>query len=233
MPQPWFKQEGTKKVLRRRLHYAFEAFATGTSVTLPVGLQDAIMTEDFDFDKCLTRFGLDCKKATAKLNSRKQPRPRPTWECNQSTAREKKVFKYQGDLYQDVTNFCDNYDGLNNRNSHARAKLLSIEFPKSTYLVIPGHSKDNYERIPAKWKNGTQDLGVLKRKSGKPYLLEKRTRGVPTGKHLLLVACKELKRTAVYCKKSARQKQHDRRTIAMSNRYWNKTRQRPTQVLER
>ena len=190
------------------------------------------MTEDFDFGKCLTRFGLDWKKARAKLNSRKRPRPRPRWEYKPSTTRERKVFKYNGDFYQDVTNFCDNYDGLKSWNSNARAELLNTEFTKSAYLVIPGHSKDNYERVPAKWKNGTQDLGVLKRKSGKPYLLEKRTRGVPTGKHLLLVACKELKRTAVFCKKRARRKQYDRQLIR-AIRYWNKTRQRPAQVLER
>ena len=114
------------------------------------------------------------------------------------------VFRYNDEFYQDVNNFCDNYDGLKSSNSHARAELLNIEFPKSAYLVIPGHSKDNYERVPAKWKNGTQDLGVLKRKSGKPYLLEKRTRGVPTGKRLLLVACKELRQAAVSCKEKAR-----------------------------
>ena len=101
------------------------------------------------------------------------------------------VFKYNGKFYQDVNNFCDNYDGLKIWCSKARAQVVNTEFTKSAYLVIPGHSKDNYKRIPAEWKNGTQDLSVLKNAA---YLLGKRKR--PTGERLLLVPCKELKRAA-------------------------------------
>ena len=67
VPQPWFNQKGSKKVLMSRLHSGFAAFAAEPSVTLPVGLQDATMAEDFDFGSCLTRFGLDWAKAKAKV----------------------------------------------------------------------------------------------------------------------------------------------------------------------
>ena len=46
MPQPWFKYNGSKKVLISRLHSGFAAFAAEPSVTHPVGLQNAIMAEE-------------------------------------------------------------------------------------------------------------------------------------------------------------------------------------------
>ena len=176
-----------KKVFNSRLHRAFKAFATGTSVTLPVGLQDAIMTEDFDLGKCLTTFGLDWVKAKAKIYSMKRPPTRREREAERAT----KVFKYNGKFYQDVNNFCDNYDGLKNHTSAARKDVVNTDFPKSTCLVIPGSSNNNYRWLPAEWKDGTQDLSTLKDVA---YLLEKKEK--PTGSRLLLVACKDLKRAA-------------------------------------
>merc|ERR1711963_1230808 len=35
-------------------------------MTLPVGVQEAVMAEDFDFDRCLTRFGFSWARARAK-----------------------------------------------------------------------------------------------------------------------------------------------------------------------
>ena len=61
--QPWFNQGGTKKFLLSNILSGFTAFATEPSVTIPVGLQDAIMADDFDFCNCLTRFGLTWTKA--------------------------------------------------------------------------------------------------------------------------------------------------------------------------
>ena len=78
MRQPWFNGgTGKKELLISRLHAGFAAFAAEPSVTLPVGLQDAIMTEDFnfgsclkDFDlgSCLTTFGIDWATAKAKVH---------------------------------------------------------------------------------------------------------------------------------------------------------------------
>ena len=67
MPQPWFLQIGSKEVLITRLHAGLAAFADDNSMTLPVGVQEAVMAEDFDFDRCLTRFGFSWEKARAKL----------------------------------------------------------------------------------------------------------------------------------------------------------------------
>ena len=75
VPQPWFLQIGSKEVLITRLHAGLAAFAKDTSMTLPVGVQDAVMAEDFDFDRCLTRFGFSWEKARAKLNQRKYNAP--------------------------------------------------------------------------------------------------------------------------------------------------------------
>ena len=68
VPQPWFKLNNSKKILRSGLHAGFAAFAAKPSVKLPIGLQDAIMTENFDFDSCLTRFGLTWEKAEANFH---------------------------------------------------------------------------------------------------------------------------------------------------------------------
>ena len=66
VPQPWFNQNASKEVTICRLHSGLAAFDAEPSVTLPVGLQNAIMADDFDFNTCLTKFGLDWAKANAK-----------------------------------------------------------------------------------------------------------------------------------------------------------------------
>ena len=68
VPQPWFKHhDGIKKNLISHIHSAFAAFAAVPSVKLPVGLQETIMAEDFDFDWCLAKFDLSWTKATKVL----------------------------------------------------------------------------------------------------------------------------------------------------------------------
>ena len=101
------------------------------------------------------------------------------------------VFKYDSEMYQSVKNFCNNYKGLKNNNSRARAKVVKTDYPLSTYLVVPGHSTNNYRHIPEDWKNGTQDLRDLK---GVAYILGQGSK--PTGSHLLLVSNKELNQAA-------------------------------------
>ena len=63
MPQPWYSLRDRKKCLISHIHSAFAAFAAVPSVKLPVGLQEAIMAQDFDFGRCLERFQLDWTKA--------------------------------------------------------------------------------------------------------------------------------------------------------------------------
>ena len=194
MPQLWFDHTGSKEDMLEKLAHAFSAFATEPGVKLPEGLQDATMADEFDCSSCLQKFGLDWAQAQTKLAEvrAKARRGRRHW-----TARRRRsafggiVFNYNGQLYQDVNNFCDNYVGLKKRASAARKDVVKTDFPKSTYLVIPGHSKNNYRWLPTEWKDGTQDLSALKDVA---YLLEKKEK--PTGSRLLLVACMELKRTA-------------------------------------
>ena len=100
-------------------------------------------------------------------------------------------FKYNGTFYQDVKKFCNNTDGLKKFSSNARAVLVNTNFPKSDYLVIPGHSSNNTRWVPPDWKNGSQDLSALKSAA---YILGQREK--PAGTHLLLVAHEQLKRTA-------------------------------------
>ena len=142
------------------------------------------------------------------------------FKYKQSAERATKVFKYKGNFYQEVTNFCNNYNGLKRE---ARTELLNTKFTKSAYLVIPGHSKSNYERVPAEWKNGTQDLSLLKSAA---YLLEKRT--TKTGPRLLLVACEELRRKAVSYEELRRRARNEAR-VAQKRR----ARERSAQVLDR
>ena len=78
---------------------------------------------------------------------------------------------------------------------------MNKDFPKSAYLVVPGHSFNNYRYIPENWKNGAQDLNDVE---GAAYILGQRTK--PTGPHLLLVCQKELKRKAESALLSAKQK---------------------------
>ena len=68
VPQPWFYsfQNDPKKILLSKLHLGLTAFAREPSVTIPVGLQAAIMAEDFDFGNCQKRFGLTEKLGKAK-----------------------------------------------------------------------------------------------------------------------------------------------------------------------
>ena len=113
----------------------------------------------------------------------------------------KRVFKYENNIYQDVANFCDTYEGLKNTYSDARAQVMNTDFPKSTYLVVPGLSRNNYRHIPENWKNGAQDLKDVE---GAAYILGQKTR--PTISHLLLVCQKELTREAESALLSAKQK---------------------------
>ena len=113
----------------------------------------------------------------------------------------KRVFKYKNEIYQDVANFCDTYEGLKNTYSDARADVMNTDFPKSAYLVVPGHSSNNYRHIPENWKNGDRDLSDLE---GAAYILGQKT--TPTGSHLLLVCQKELRREAELALLSAKLK---------------------------
>ena len=94
-------------------------------------------------------------------------------------------------IYQEVKKFCNNYNRLKKRSSKARTQVVSTDFPKTAYLVIPGRSCYNYRHIPEDWKNGTQDLSEL---NGTAYFLSQRKK--PTGTHLLLVCHKELRLAA-------------------------------------
>ena len=190
MPQPWFRfsNRRTKRKLMFMLHSAFEAFAAKRSASIPAGLCND-MADDFHFAHCLTK--LHKKNMTPY------------------------VFKYKHKFYQEVSNFCNNYYGL--KNSAARAKVENTIFRKKKCLVVPGHSINNYRRIPAAWKNGSQDISTL---DGAAYILAYRKK--PTGRHLLLVSKAELQRAAAKAILSAQQKQSKK-----------KSRKRPAQVLKR
>ena len=166
-PQPWFNYRLVKKkILISRLCSGFAACTDEPSVKLPVDFQDT-MVDKFNFGDWMTRLALD-------------------------GLRQKSIFfKYNDEIYQDVNNFCDNYDGLKARHSKARRKVMNNDFPISARLVIPGCSKNNYRHISEDWKNGTQDLSDLQ---GAAYILGQRNK--PTGPHLLLVSQKELKQAA-------------------------------------
>ena len=207
VPQPWFDQRGSRKVLMSRLHSGLAAFAAKPSVTLPVGLQEAAMAENFDFESCLTKFGLDWVRTKKACYGRKKA----------------EVFKYNKKFYQNVTNFCDNYTGLKSWYSEARANVIATDFPKSAYLVVTGRSSNNHKHIPASWKDGSQDLRDLK---GAANLLTKRTKY--TGADLLLVSREKLKRAAASAKKSASRRQSVIPEIAKNQR----ARKRPAKLLD-
>ena len=99
------------------------------------------------------------------------------------------VFKYKHEFYQEVSNFCNNYKEL--RTSAARAEVQSTNFCKTACLVVPGHSFNNYRRMPAAWKNGRQDISTVE---GAAYILAYGKK--PTGQYLLLVSRTELQRVA-------------------------------------
>ena len=189
VPQPWFKSNGSKKVLIARLHSGFAAFAAKPSVTLPVGFHDAMALEGKE------RQGAKEYKEWKAKEWRDWKAQRIGKHCNRI------VFKHKDEIYQDVKNFCNTYEGLKNTYSMARAKIVSKAFPKSACLVVPGHSSNNYRHIPENWKNGDQDLSALE---GAAYILGQKTR--PTGSHLLLVSQKELTREAELALLSIKQK---------------------------
>ena len=71
--QPWLSHQDRKENLITRIDSALAAFAAEPSVKLPVGLEEIIMSEDFEFGSCLERFGLDWTKARGmarRLNGR-------------------------------------------------------------------------------------------------------------------------------------------------------------------
>ena len=174
--QPWLECTGPRNVLISKLHDGFAAFEAHPSIPLPVGFQ----------------------KANAKLWSDWKTKVWKKWKAQRKKIRRDRnktgkaaVFKYDNEMYQSVKNFCDNYKGLKNSKSRARANVVKTDFPLSTYLVVPGHSTNNYRHIPEDWKNGTQDLRDLK---GVAYILGQGSK--PTGSHLLLVSNKELNQAA-------------------------------------
>ena len=129
VPQPWFRfsNKHTKRKLMSMLHSAFEAFAAKRSASIPAGLCND-MADDFHFAHGLTKLH----------------------EKNMTPY----VFKYKHKFYQEVSNFCNNYNGL--KTPAARARVENTIFRKKKCLVVPGHSINNYRRIPAAWKNGSQ-----------------------------------------------------------------------------
>ena len=174
--QPWLECTGPRNVLISKLHDGFAAFEAHPSIPLPVGFQ----------------------KANAKLWSDWKTKVWKKWKAQRKKIRRDRdktgkaaVFKYDNEMYQSVKKFCDNYKGLKNNNSRARADVVKTDFPLSTYLVVPGHSTNNYRHIPKDWKNGTQDLRELE---GVAYILGQGSK--PTGSHLLLVSQKELNQAA-------------------------------------
>ena len=206
VPQPWFnynRNGGSKNVLISKLQTGFAAFAAKPSVTLPTGFQDAL-AENFDVGNHITTLGLESKtRQGAKDWKDWKAKDWKDWKAQRIAMQRKRiVFKYNDELYQHVRNFCDTFPGLKYR-SAAKAHVVNKAFPKSAYLVIPGHSINNCRYIPENWKNGTQDLSDLE---GAAYILGQRTK--PTSSHLLLVCQKELTREAESALSSAKQKQY-------------------------
>ena len=201
-------------------------------MTLPDGFQDAL-AENFDFVNNMTRLGLEGKaRQGAKDWKDWKAKDWKDWKAQRIAMRHKRiVFKYNDEIYQDVRNFCATYAGLKYSYSDARAIVLNTDFPKSAYLVVPGHNTKTYRYIPENWKNGAQDLSDLE---GAAYILGQRTK--PTGSHLLLVCQKDLRREAESALLSAKQKKELKTNstckqpgIAESHI----TRKRPAKVLER
>ena len=207
MSQPWLECNGARNVLISKLHDGFAAFEADPSVPLPVGFQKAL-AENFNVDKT---------QQDAKLWSDWKTTVWKEWKAQRKKIRRDRaktgkaaVFKYDNEMYQSVTNFCDNYKGLKNSNSRARANVVKTDFPLSTYLVVPGHSTNNYRHIPKDWKNGTQDLRELE---GVAYILGQGSK--PTGSHLLRVSHKELNQAAESALLSSMQKTSMLKTNSM------------------
>jgi hypothetical protein len=193
--QPWLECTGPRNVLISKLHDGFAAFEAHPSIPLPVGFQ----------------------KADAKLWSDWKTKVWKKWKAQRKKIRRDRnktgkaaVFKYDNEMYQSVKHFCDNYKGLKNNNSRARANVVKTDYPLSTYLVVPGHSTNNYRHIPKDWKNGTQDLRELE---GVAYILGQGSK--PTGSHLLLVSQKELNQAAESALLSSMQKTSMLKTNSM------------------
>ena len=193
--QPWLECTGPRNVLISKLHDGFAAFEAHPSIPLPVGFQ----------------------KADAKLWSDWKTKVWKKWKAQRKKIRRDRnktgkaaVFKYDNEMYQSVKHFCDNYKGLKNNNSRARANVVKTAYPLSTYLVVPGHSTNNYRHIPKDWKNGTQDLRELE---GVAYILGQGSK--PTGSHLLLVSQKELNQAAESALLSSMQKTSMLKTNSM------------------
>ena len=120
--------------------------------------------------------------------------------------------------------------GVIKNNSKARANVVKTDIPLSTYLVVPGHSTNNYRHIPEDWKNGIQDLRDLE---GVAYILGQGSK--PTGSHLLLVCQKELIREAESALLSAKQKKLKTNSTCKQpgSAKSHISRKRPAKVLER
>ena len=178
MPQPWFKldQRFSTKKLMFMLHSGYQAIEATRSVRLPAGFSDDV-ANNFHFHNCMTRLQMESK---ADRNG-----------C---------VFNYKNEFYQDVRHFCKNYNG---NKTAVRKDVVSTKFPKTAYLVVPGHSYNNWKHIPAAWKNGTQDLSTLK---GAAYILGRRKK--KPGRHLRLVSLTELQRAAAASIISAERRKH-------------------------
>ena len=143
----------------------------------------------------LSRFGLDWAQAMkAKFARAAKKKAKPQKAIARASCKEPPngyFFKYDKKMYQDVNKFCDHHEGMKNCSSKARKVVVNTDFPKSAYLVVPGHSTNNYRWIPTDWKTGVTDLS---KKPDAAYLLENKEK--PTGTHILLVSSEELKLAA-------------------------------------
>ena len=140
---------------------------------------------------CLTKQALTKKKEMVA-----PPRAKPLLPIAVRSSESKNppighFFKYNKKYYQNVTKFCDNHDGLKKASSSARKAVVNTDFPKSAYLVIPGHSNNNYRWMPENWKNGITDLS---NEPAAAHFLEQG--GELPDAHILLVSHEELKRAA-------------------------------------
>ena len=176
MPQPWCrfscdKRCSTDKQLMAKLHSAYKAFAAERSVSIPAGFCDD-MADNFHFADCMTK--LHQGDTTSDIGF---------------------VTRYKHEIYQEVNNFCQNYKEL--KTSAARAKVRSTVFRKKACLVVRGVTIKGYGKIPAAWKNGSEDISTVE---GAAYILACRKR--PTGRYLLLVSRTELLQAAAKAIKS-------------------------------
>ena len=147
MPQPWCrfssdKRCSTDKQLMAKLHSAYKAFAAERSVSIPAGFCDD-MADDFHFADCMTKL-----------------------HQGDTTSGIGFVTRYKHEIYQEVNNFCQNYKKL--RTSAAKSKVRSTVFRKKACLVVRGVTIKSYGKIPAAWKNGSEDISTVE---GAAYIL--------------------------------------------------------------